>query len=171
MARIKSDKQALINITGWHQADQLVRELGAIQVSITAAEHKAADDINKIKSELEGKVDQLQAHQKHIVKSLEAFALAHTWDFGDARSRKLNFGILGWRVSKAIQIAGTTLERIKQFFNTSKQKACIRVKESVDKEALAKLTDGELATIKARRKSKDVFFVEPILTKAVDYCD
>jgi RNase H-fold protein (predicted Holliday junction resolvase) len=45
---------------------------------------------------------------------------------------------------------------------------CIRIKESVDKEALAKLTDERLSIVKARRKSKDAFFVEPTLTEAAD---
>jgi phage host-nuclease inhibitor protein Gam len=168
MARIKSDKQALINIIDWPAADQLVRELGDIQINITAAEHKAANDINETKLELEGKVNQLQGRQSYIVKSLEMFALAHTKDFGEARSRKLDFGTLGWRLSSSIKIAGTTLERIKQFFTPAKQKTCLRIKESVDKEALAKLTDEELARVAARRKTKDAFFVEPNSQKAVD---
>ena len=54
-------------------------------------------------------------------------------------------------------------------FSKAKAAACIRVKESVDKEALAKLTDEQLADIGARRKEKDVFFVEPALPEAVDY--
>jgi hypothetical protein len=41
----------------------------------------------------------------------------------------------------------------------------------VDKEALAKLTDEELASIKARRKTRDAFFVEPILIEAVNYTE
>lgn len=171
MARIKSPNQALINIADWPQADQLVRELGEIQMNITAAEHKAADDINEIKLELEGKVNQLQDRQNYIIKSLEEFALSRTKDFGEARSKKLDFGTLGWRMSTAIQIAGTTLEWIKVRLSSAKVKMCIRVKESVDKEALAKLTDEELASIKARRKTKDAFFVEPILPKAVNYTE
>ena len=169
--RLKSKDQAVINISGWPAADQLLCELGEIQMKITAAEHEAADDVKEIKLELEGKVNPLQDRRDYVVKSLEEFALGHTKDFGESRSRKLNFGILGWRLSSAIEIAGTTLERIKQFFSSSKQKECIRIKESVDKEALAKFTDDELATVKARRKTRDAFFVEPILTKAVDYTE
>ncbi|MGD0077063.1 MAG: host-nuclease inhibitor Gam family protein [Sedimentisphaerales bacterium] len=169
MTRIKSNEQPLVNVKDWQHADQLIKEIGEIEQTIKAAEQQATADINVVKSDLEGRVEQLQGRSHLLVKSLEEFALAHTKDFGEARSRKLDFGILGWRLSTAIETAGTTLERIKQFFTPAKQKACIRVKESVDKEALAKFTDDELATVKARRKTKDAFFVEPLSTKAADH--
>jgi hypothetical protein len=41
----------------------------------------------------------------------------------------------------------------------------------VDKEALAKLTEEQLTSVGARRKVKDVFFVEPSSQEAVDYSD
>jgi phage host-nuclease inhibitor protein Gam len=169
MTRIKAEKKALVNISDWSKADQLIHDLGVFEMTITAAEHEATDQINKIKADLEVKVRQLRAEQKNLVDSLEQFALFHTKDFGDARSRKLDFGMLGWRSSTAIEIAATTLERIKVYFTSAEQKACIRVgKESVDKEALAKLTDEKLAIVKARRKTKDAFFVEPLITEAAD---
>jgi phage host-nuclease inhibitor protein Gam len=166
--RIKSDRIALITIIDWPAADSLIRELGEIQSRITEAEGKATADINKIKEALETKVNQLHDRQKYIVKSLEEFALGHTKDFGDARSRKLDYGTIGWRASTVIEIAATTLERIKEYLTSAEQKACIRIKETVDKEALAKLKDEKLAIVKARRKTKDVFFVEPLLTEAAD---
>ena len=166
--RIKAPKQALINIPDWPAADQLIKELGEIQRTITVANSNATTRINQIKAALESQVNQLQDRQKYIAKSLEEFALGHTKDFGDARSRKLDFGTLGWRLSTWIEVTATTLERIKEYFSTTEQKACVRVKETVDKEALAKLTDGRLAIVKARRKTKDAFFVEPLLTEAAD---
>ena len=167
--RIKAPKQALMNIPDWSAADQLMRELGEIGIATDRANNDATTQINLVKAKLEDVVNKMQDRQKYIVKSLEEFALGHTKDFGDARSRKLDFGILGWRASTAIEIAATTLERIKEYLTSAEQKACIRIKESVDKEALAKLTDERLQVVKARRKSKDAFFVEPNLTAAADY--
>jgi phage host-nuclease inhibitor protein Gam len=140
-------------------------------MQIKQAEETAKDDINEIKAELAEKVKPLQEEIKLKVRSLEAFAALHKNDFGKKRSRKLNFGILGWRKSTSISIKKNTLELIKQVFTNAKQKMCIRVKESVDKEALAKLTEEQLASVGARRKEKDVFFVEPSSQEAVDYVE
>lgn len=166
--RIKAPKQALIGIANWTEADQLVKELGEIQRKLTAAADQSTKDTEVIKQWLADQTKPLNERQKHITKSLEAFAEAHKGDFGDARSRKLDFGLVGWRKSTAIEIAATTLEYIKKLFTPAKQKTVINTKETVDKEALAKLTDDELATIMARRKPKDVFFVEPLITEAAD---
>jgi phage host-nuclease inhibitor protein Gam len=117
--RIKSDRIALITIPDWPAADQLMRELGEIETTIKKAEGIATKKINDIKAALEDQVNQLQDRQKYIVKSLEEFALGHTKDFGDARSRKLDFGILGWRMSAWIEVAATTLERIKEYLTSA----------------------------------------------------
>jgi len=169
MARIKSNKEPLVNVKDWQHADQIIKEIGEIQNTIEAAQNQATADINIVKSDLEGRVEQLAGRSHLLVKSLEEFALAHTKDFGEQRSRKLDFGTLGWRKSTVIQIAATTLEFIKMIFSPAKQKTVLHIKETVDKESLAKLTDDELTSIKARRKVKDAFFVEPLLTKVADH--
>jgi len=167
--RIKSDRPVLIPVPDWVHADNCIWRTGDLQTQIREAEETAKDDINKIKAKLAKKTKPLQEKIKLYVQSLEAFAATHKNDFGKQRSRKLSFGILGWRKSTSIPIKKNTLERIKQMFVKATQKMCIRVKESVDKEALAKLTDEQLASIGARRKEKDVFFVEPSSQEAVDY--
>lgn len=169
MAQVKRKKSNLRHIADWQAADTIIRRLGDLQISITAARETAKDDIHEIKGELAEKVKPLQQEIKLLTSSLELFAGSHTDDFGKARSRKLNFGSIGWRKSTVISISKKTLELIKEIFSKAKAAACIRVTEGVDKEALAKFTDEELTDVKARRRRKDVFFVEPNSLKAVDY--
>jgi hypothetical protein len=102
-------------------------------------------------------------------RSLEAFAIANKKAFGKQRSRKLQFGTIGWRKSTSTKIKKTTLQLIKDVFSAAKAKTLIIVKESVDKQALAKLSDEDLAKVDAKRHVKDLFFVEPDLTKAVNH--
>lgn len=169
--RVRLDKQNLIPIDNWEDTDKLIGEIGDLTQKINKAQESARDDINEIKSAL---ADEIKPHQetiKRYICSLEAFSVVHKAEFGRKRSRKLNFGTLGWRKSTSIIIKKNTLELIKELLTRVRQKACIRVKETVDKDALAKLTDEQLADIKARREEKDVFFVEPDLPEAVDYCD
>ncbi len=169
--RAKSDKQATLQIADWQKADEYVRIIGDLQMQITQAERTAADDINEVKLKLAEEVEPRQAAIKLHLRSLEAFCETHRPDFKKKRSRKLNFGTLGWRHSISIRTKKNTLERIKKVLSRAKALACIRVKEAVDKEALAKLTDGQLASVGARREEKDVFFVEPDLPEAVDYVE
>ena len=167
--RVKSDKPILRPCPDWQHADDFVRRIGDLQLQITAAEQKAKGDIDEIKADLVKQTKDLQEKVKLYTNSLEAFAATHSKEFGKKRSKKLNFGLLGWRKSTAISMKKNTLEIIKRVFAKAQQKFYIRVKETVNKEALAKLTDEQLASVGARRKEKDVFFVEPDLPEAVDY--
>jgi len=167
--RVKSDKPVLHNIANWEHADNFVRRIGELQNKIQAKEAKAKTKIDQAKANL---VRQVKPHQETIevyMRSLEAYAISHQDDLKKQKSRKLNFGVLGWRKSTSTSITKKTLELIREFFSKAKAATCIRVKESVDKEALARLTDEDLALVKAQRKSKEVFFVEPDLIEIADY--
>ncbi len=166
--RVKSDNK-LIAVTGWAHADELLREMGNAQIAIQAAEAIAAKHIANTKAALVKAAKPDHERITQITKSLEAFATHSRHDFEGKKSKDLTFGVLGWRMSTSISVSTKfTLELIKQVFKR-RAKQYIHVTEKPDKEALAKLKDEKLATVKARRIVKDDFFVEPKLPEAVDY--
>jgi len=167
--RVKSAEPAILPIYCWEDADTMVSDIAAAQIQIQKAEQRASDAIKLIKIRLADTCKPFQEEIKIDCLSLDAFAVAHRTDFGNLRSRKLNFGTIGWRKSTSISTKKTTLDKIKEVFSAAKAKILIHVKETPNKEALAKLTDEELASVGARRKVTDDFFVEPDLTKAADY--
>jgi phage host-nuclease inhibitor protein Gam len=170
--RVHVVEPAVVPIENWEAADSLIREIGDLQREIAAGEKKATENINKINEGLKEWVKLPLKRITLLTQSLEAFAAMHRDDFGGAKSHKLHFGSIGWRLSVSISIAKYTLELLKK--RLSKEPAfagCIRIKESVDKEALAKCTDAQLVTVSAQRDEKDIFFVEPVDFKTVDYGD
>lgn len=166
--RVKSDKAEAI-ISDWAEVDLSIRNIGDLQSQIAGAEQDAAEAINKVKIKLAEKTKPLQETLNWILCGLETFAASHKTDFKDQKSLKLNFGTLGWRKSSFITIKKTTLDLIKKFLPQWLAKLCIHTKESVNKEALAKLTDEQLVKVAARREEKDVFFVEPSVPEAAKY--
>ena len=166
--RIKSSQSVPNPIKNWELADQFVRRIGDQQEEIQLLEKEAKDKINQIKKDLQGDVRERHQQIKIDLDWLEDFAAAHVEDFGKAKSKKLDFGRLGWRQSTAIRIAPKkTLDLIRQF-PAHIRKLCIRTKEKVNKDGLATLTDEQLAKVKAQRKVTEVFFVEPSFVEAVD---
>jgi len=165
--RIKSTNPQ-IPITDWAAADEVLKQIGDLTMAITQAEHIAKDAIDEAKADLAEVVKPLNEKIGNEIERLEAFAAARTEDFGSDRSRKLNFGILGWRKSTSIAVKKDTLELIREVFG-KKSDIYIRTKQEVDKTALAKLTDEELKGVGARRKVTDDFFAEPALPEAIDY--
>ena len=168
--RIKSDKPALLQVRDWAHADELIRKIADHQDTIRKKEIIAKVKVDNFKKELAGGVKPYQNAIARFQERLEAFATTNRADFKKQKSMKLNFGILGWRKSTSIGTSTKhTLKLIKEVFSKALQKSCIITKESVSKDALAKLTDEQLASVKARREEKDVFFVEPDSTEAADY--
>ena len=150
-------------------ADQMVRKIGNLQTKIVKQSTRAAEKIDNIKDFLASDIKPWQDEIKQLRDSLEAFAVNNKKDFGKNRSRKLNFGMVGWRLSSSITIKKVTVELIKKVFSRAKAKSLMIIKESADKNALAKLKDEKLASVKARRKVTDDFFVEPNLPDTVNY--
>lgn len=167
--REKSDKVVLVPIPDWGHADLQVQRIGVLQSQIDLLEIAAGELIDKVKGDLQRQVKPLQEKIALHVASIEAFAEANKKEFSVARSRKMQFGTVGWRKSTSILTKKNTLDLIKELFNSAKRKLCVSVKETVSKESLAKLTDEELASVGARREEKDVFYVEPDIIEAVQY--
>ena len=165
--RVKS--KAIITIADWPKADQMVRKIGSIQRTIEKTESKYKARVENVKNEMVKDVKPLQERIGVLQRSLESFAASHKKDFKKQRSRKLNFGVLGWRKSTSIKVQKNIITLIKKFFSQSKAKIYIRCKETVDREALSKLTDSQLKQIGAERTVKEVFFIEPASPKTVDY--
>jgi len=166
--RVKSKKPALQPINSWQQADEFVRAIGIYQADMESAKVKATEKINKIKAELDRQVKERQAGIDLITRSLEAFCVNNRADFKTNRSRKLTFGVVGWRKSTSVSIKKKTLELIKKVFSKTKAYNFIHVKETTNKEALAKLTDEQLASVGAKRKVTDDFFAEPAAVEVAE---
>ncbi|MCK4958057.1 MAG: host-nuclease inhibitor Gam family protein [Planctomycetes bacterium] len=166
--RVKSGKAPLIPIESWEHADEMVREIGDLQLNTKKDEISAKAKIDRIKAALAESAKKRQVRIKQLTQSLEAFAVNHRADI-KGKSLKLTFGVVGWRKSTSISVKQTTLKLIKQVFTRAKTKHLITIKESVCKDALAKLTDEQLASVEAKRKVKDDFFAEPSVQEAVDY--
>ena len=167
--RLKSGKMGVVIVKNWEQIDAMVESLGSLRRKIDKAESDAQEEIDRIKAKLAKDIKTDQAGIYMRVESIKAFAAAwRKYDFGAKQTKKLNHGTIGWRKSTVISIKKTTVALIKQVFGRS-AKQYIHVKEMPDKEAMAKLTDEQLAAVGARRKHKDVFFVEPDIVEAADH--
>jgi len=167
--RLKSGDNFVV-IKNWEEADLAVKTIGELQAKITELEAATDIVVNQAKADLAATTKPLADTIIANLDAVEHFAEEHKDGFGVNKSRQLNFGIIGWRKSTALKIANVkkTIELIKEKF-ASKAKLYLHLKDTPDKEALAKLTDEELASVAARRKSTDDFYVEPDLTKAANY--
>jgi phage host-nuclease inhibitor protein Gam len=76
--------------------------------------------------------------------------------FKDRKTVQVSFGVFGYRKSTSVSVKKTTIDLLKKL----RMERYIRVKEEVDKEAMADLDDETLTQVDAVRKVKDGFFLE-----------
>lgn len=162
--RIKNTDD-LYRILTFAQADNHIKAIGELQRQIDALNARADKRLNKIKETTKAQAGGIADKMRKHVDSLEAFCAANREDFAGQQSRKMVFGVLGWRKSTSIKVSTkTTIQKIKEVFG----EVCnqyLRISEEADKDALRKLTDEQLKQIDAKRQNKEVFFVDPDLTE------
>jgi phage host-nuclease inhibitor protein Gam len=154
MARLKPQVGKIKNL---EDANLALKEIGLLEHELEHIDAEAHKKIAEIKSE---SVKLGEGIRKRIV---DLSALLGTYAdynreelFKDRKSLVLSFGSFGYRKSTTISTKKTTLELLKKLGKI----IFIRTKEEVDKEAMAVMTDEELAMVDAVRKVKNDFFCE-----------
>jgi phage host-nuclease inhibitor protein Gam len=151
-------------LSTWEQADEALRQIGLRRLALTELEADLQARVDKLKGIYAEKVDPLAQEVKALEKQLEEFATAHREDFGKAKSKRLVFGRVSFRLSSRLKLlAGqtweTVLKYVKQTLSPVYQKHLIRTKEEVDRAALlaAKLPDRMLTALGVEVERSDAF--------------
>ncbi len=159
MARSKPNPLIVENL---EQAEGALAELAQIQRKLTEIELEQQDAIDHAKALASQKSQGHFARVKELENGLAMFGkLNKRTLFDKARSKDLGFGIIGFRASKAIeQQRGipkeTSLEKLKEFGFLEG----IKVKESLNKDAMQTWSQEKLETVGLVRKEKDTFYIE-----------
>jgi phage host-nuclease inhibitor protein Gam len=154
MARLKPQVGKIKNL---EDANLALKEIGLLEHELEHIDAEAHKKIAEIKSESAKLGEGIRKRIVDLSALLGTYADYNRDElFRNRKSVALSFGSFGYRKSTAISIKKTTLELLKKLGKT----IFIRTKEEVDKEAMAVMTDEELAMVDAVRKVKDDFFCE-----------
>ena len=154
MARYKPN---IGKIKTLEDADLALKEIGLLEHELEAIDGEANKKIAEIKADCAKQGEGLRKRITDLSALLGAFAEYNREElFKDRKSQKLSFGEFGYRKSTAISVKKTTLELLKKL----KLDRYIRVKEEIDKDLMAEMSDESLAQVDAVRKVKDAFFCQ-----------
>ena len=154
MARYKPN---IGKIKTLEDANLALKEIGLLEHELETIDGEANKKIAEIKADCAKQGEGLRKRITDLSALLGAFAEYNREElFKDRKSQKLSFGEFGYRKSTAISIKKTTLELLKKL----KLDRYIRVKEEIDKDLMAEMSDESLAQVDAVRKVKDSFFCQ-----------
>lgn len=145
------------------QAEAAMLELAHLGRRIKAVEIDAQENIDQIKANAAAEMEPFQAGKKALEDALCTYATLNKDKlFNKGRkSRETPYGVFGWRkATKLLTLPKVVLADVLERLRELNIREAIRVKESVDKTALADWPDSRLETIGMRRVTKDEFFIE-----------
>ncbi len=157
MARYKPELQQIQSI---EDADRVLLDLRTYESQLERIDADAEREIAKIKEKASAQGKTIRERIKELTATLKAFSDFHKKDlFLTRKSVERPFGVFGYRKNPdKISVSKDTIQRLKDLGRAD----CVRVKESVNKEALRDFTDEELAAVGAVRKpsKKEDFFCQ-----------
>ena len=157
----KSRKQKLIVVPkDTIEANASLYTIGTLDREIKEIEAKLSSEIALLREVASKKTKALAEERKSRLAGLEEFASNNrtTLLLGDKKSVEFSFGTFGWRwTPPKVELQKLTEEALIALLKKLKMKRFVRIKESLDKEALLK-ERPEISGVKYTQREE--FFVE-----------
>lgn len=155
---------ALMN---WDGVDALLKRLCELEVGIAAIEGDATVKMNEIREEAKAKAAPLSNEKNFLEKQIESFCESKKAEFANKRSKELNFGTVGYRITKSVSMPRdkVKLEALIKSLKAYGLNECIAYEEKPDKDKIVELDDKTLVKLALKRTTKDSFRIVPAIEK------
>lgn len=171
MAKTKlAEQQTTLN--SWQEVDASLREIAIRRNELNKIDSEMNEQILKIQNKYNPSVNALGAEIIGFEKNIELFCKANKADFGEKKSKEMNFGIVAFRLGtgKLATLKGFTWESVKKLIqNTKKYKDLfIKTTTTINKDNIiaSGLKDTELAKIGCYIDQSDNFSYEAFLQES-----
>lgn len=154
-------------INNWDEVDITLKRLCELEVSIANIEGDATIKMNEIKEQAKHKASSLQVEKDALEKQITIFCEDNKAEFANKRSKELNFGTVGYRISKSVSIPRdkNKIEALIKSLKAFGLKDCISYEEKPDKDKIVELDDTSFAKLGLKRTIKDSFRIQPNIEK------
>ena len=149
-------------LKSWADVDAALREIAEAELTLGDIEAELNRQIIGAKKVAE---QDSKPHADRIAKlerDVKEFVTDHRDELGKAKTRALNYGEVGFRLSTSISVP-TAKEKVAEIVRRLKARQmtdCIIVEEKVSKEVLKKYGEDTVNAVGATWKQKDVFGYE-----------
>jgi phage host-nuclease inhibitor protein Gam len=159
MAKRKVTPPARV-ILSWDEANGALAELACARQEIARIQTNAQREIDAMVYASTVAADPYVSAEAEILAGLEAFTRSHETEL-EGRSKRLPLGVVGLRKASYLKVVRT----VKYVLDAIKARGaalahCIRLKEELDKEAIAKLDADTLKSIGCKAAAEDNFYVD-----------
>jgi phage host-nuclease inhibitor protein Gam len=154
-ARVKSE----VRVVTWDQVDDLVQRCGELTARIGELNRELTKSVADAKATYKGRVAAVERELADIYGGIQVFVTQNRSELR-GRSKRLNHGKIGYRKSTHVRLKAKSADVLEQLEALGLD-GCIKVKKTVDRNALRNLEPAVLKRLGAELLVEDVFFVEP----------
>ncbi len=157
-------------VENWDQADEALHRMGEIDIELSDINGELTLQINKLKEEAKLAAAGIESERKYLEEQVTHFCESQKAEFTKKRSRTLNYGLIGFRISTSVPIPRdkSKLADLIAALKRLRLDACIKVEEKVDRDQITSLDDGTIAKLGLKKNTKDSFRIQPNLEKIQD---
>jgi len=166
-ARSKSMSKISKQVENWEDADQAIRRMGEIIIALEEASGKLTLKVNKLKENAKQGAAGLESERKYLEEQITHFCESQKAEFAKKRSKTLNFGLIGFRVTTSVSIPrdkGKLADLIAALKHL-RLESCINMEEKINRDQISALDELSIAKLGLKKAVKDSFRIQPNLEK------
>lgn len=158
----KRTKPNTIVAANLNQVEAYLAEMASIDRQMGGIESDMNEAIDRAKAQAAQQSEPLKARRKALSDAICTYCTLNKGEhFKDAKSLDLAFGVVGFHAStKIVQKSGISAEMSLGKLKEYKFNEAIRIKEEINKDALAAWPAERLDLIGMRRQKSDAFYIE-----------
>jgi phage host-nuclease inhibitor protein Gam len=150
-------------IGNWNNVDKGLEEIGIIDLGIAEIASSLGRKLHELIGEFSRDISDLTERRRDIESAIESFCLLNKDEFGKKRSRQFNYGRISFRMAERIEVPEELEDAIIATLKKLGFSDCVETRERLDRNALKKLPDSDLARCGIRRAKEDHFRIDPDL--------
>ncbi len=132
-------------LKSWDEVDNNLKRLGEIEIQKTKLDGELTIKTNELKEQYTSQGNALKKEADEIKKEITRFCEQNKSGFLDKRNKKLNFGVIAYRISEKVSCSNV-IAAVKSL-KALGLNFCLRVKEEIDKDKLKELDVNTLTKI------------------------
>ena len=151
------------SLLSWDEVDNRLRRLGELQIQKSKLEGNLQTKINELKADYTTQSTIIANEAKQIETDITRFCDAHKDEFLNKRNKKLNFGVVAYRLSE--KVIFSSVDAVIKSIKALNLEFVLRIKEEIDKEKIKSLDKHTLTKIGVKIETKDKISIEPDIVK------
>ncbi len=143
----------------WSAVDTTLRDIRECRHSLTEMDVEKSRAIDDIKDRYGKMALPLQNRIKRLEADVKEYVSAHREEL-NGKSKQLNFGTVGYRISSSIVASTSKLGDIIAKLKAMGHSECVKVTETLDKKALGRCSADVILAVGAYVKQTDDFYYD-----------